>query len=522
MKNAVFLAAMYLRLSREDRGDGYENKNTDYLSVQSNSIINQRELIRNYILEQDDIKLYDIYADDGFSGSNFDRPEFKRMMGDIEAGNVNCVIVKDLSRFGRDYIETGRYIQKVFPDLGVRFIAITDNYDSFHTDSEESAIVLPVKNFINDSYCRDISAKVKSQLEVKRKKGECIAPFALYGYKKSPYNKNKLIIDEYAAQTVRQIFEWKIQGMAVFAIADKLNESGVLSPREYKKSNGSNYNGGFYGSSKSKWSSSTVKRILTNETYLGHLVQGKTQKINYKLKKSIQKPEKEWVRVENTHEAIVSENDFRIVQSLLKTGSRISPETEKINFFAGILFCGDCGRQLIRRENRYKNNVRLYYICSLKNSGQGCTRHSIEEESLKALVRIVIQKYIDLFCQELRKKSFGTYVYDKCYKKEAERMGEQSDKYNALYYGLYEDLKRGIIDEEEFIRLRQEFKYKAKEYDKAQKKHVELAEKLRHSTEIETDRYALCIMVSKIKVYENRRIEIDFSFCDCYRRSIRY
>ena len=179
MKNAVFLAAMYLRLSREDRGDGYENKNTDYLSVQSNSIINQRELIKNYILEQDDIKLYDIYADDGFSGSNFDRPEFKRMMGDIEAGNVNCVIVKDLSRFGRDYIETGRYIQKVFPDLGVRFIAITDNYDSFHTDSEESAIVLPVKNFINDSYCRDISAKVKSQLEVKRKKGECIAPFRI-------------------------------------------------------------------------------------------------------------------------------------------------------------------------------------------------------------------------------------------------------------------------------------------------------------------------------------------------------
>ena len=203
MGDKYFLTAMYLRLSRDDNDVGRTK-------TESDSIGNQRALIRSYISENPDMELYDIYADDGYSGSNFDRPEFKRMIGDIEAGAVNCVIVKDLSRFGRDYIESGRFIQKIFPALGVRFIALTDHYDSFNADMGESGIVLPVKNFINDSYCRDISTKVKSQFAVKRKNGECIASFAVYGYRKSESNKNRLVVDEYAAGIVRKIFAWKI------------------------------------------------------------------------------------------------------------------------------------------------------------------------------------------------------------------------------------------------------------------------------------------------------------------------
>ena len=212
MKEKIFYAAMYLRLSRDDAADSGAGGSGGRASVknESESIANQRELIKAYIREQEDIELYDIYVDDGFSGSNFDRPEFKRMMCDIEAGRVNCVIVKDLSRFGRDYIESGRYIQKTFPTLGVRFIALTDQYDSFSADTGAGSIVLPVKNFINDSYCRDISTKVKSGLEVKRRNGECISPFVVYGYRKDEENKNHLVVDEYAAGIVRQIFEWKI------------------------------------------------------------------------------------------------------------------------------------------------------------------------------------------------------------------------------------------------------------------------------------------------------------------------
>lgn len=537
MKDKHFLAAMYLRLSRDDSDIGDVTGGKGTLKSESNSIGNQRELIRAYIHEQQDIELYDIYVDDGFSGSNFDRPEFKRMMNDVEAGRVNCVIVKDLSRFGRDYIESGRYIQKVFPALGVRFIALTDHYDSFHADAGESGIVLPVKNFINDSYCRDISTKVKSQFEVKRKNGECIAPFALYGYRKAENNKNQLVMDEYAADIVKQIFEWKMDGMAVSAIAKKLNGLGVLSPKEYKKSIGSNYKGGFSGAVKSMWSSSTVKRILTNEMYLGHLVQGKTQKINYKLKKSVEKPKEEWIKVENTHEPIISQDNFLIVQNLLKVDSRVSPVTEKSSLFTGLLFCGDCGEQMIRRVNRYKDTQKVYYICSTKNRSEGCTRHSVEEEKLKELLLEPIRRYANCFLEEKRvfekslelETNFESIVR---YDTEIARLKQEQDKYYSLCSGLYEDLRREIITKEEFERLHSEFKRKASEFEEAQKKQETMIKELFKNGVIsagrlktmqdcselkEIDRHTLCSMVKEILVYENQRIEIVFYYTNQYR-----
>lgn len=537
MKNKHFLAAMYLRLSRDDNDVGDVTDGKGNVKSESNSIGNQRELIRAYIHEQQDIELYDIYVDDGFSGSNFDRPEFKRMMSDIEAGRVNCVIVKDLSRFGRDYIESGRYIQKVFPALGVRFIALTDHYDSVHADAGESGIVLPVKNFINDSYCRDISTKVKSQLEAKRKNGEYIAPFALYGYRKADQNKNQLVIDEYAADIVRKIFEWKMDGMAVSAIAEKLNGLGVLSPKEYKKSIGSNYKGGFSGAVTSMWSSSTVKRILTNEAYLGHLIQGKTEKINYKLKKSVEKPKEDWIKIKDTHEAIISEDNFLIVQNLLKSDSRISPVTEKNSLFAGVLFCGDCGEQMIRRINRYKETQKVYYICSTKNRGEGCTRHSIEEEKLKRIMLESIRRYANYFLEEKRvfekslelETNFESIVR---YDTEIARLKQEQDKYYSLCSGLYEDLKCGIISKEEFERLHGEFKRKATEFEEAQKKQEIMIKELFKNGVIsagrlktmqdcaelrEIDRHTLCSMVKEILVYEEQRIEIVFYYTDQYR-----
>ena len=408
-----FLAAMYLRLSRDDnatkgssitKGENVAKRgNTAGITgvkSESNSITSQRELIRAYIQRQPDIELYDIYVDDGFSGSNFERPEFKRMMDDVEAGRVNCIIVKDLSRFGRDYIESGRYIQRIFPALGVRFIALTDHFDSLCADVGESGIVLPVKNFINDSYCRDISMKVKSQLAVKRKAGEYLAAFAVYGYRKSAEDKNRLTIDDYAAEIVRRIFEWKISGMAMAAIAEKLNALHVLSPREYKKSLGLNYRGGFSGGGEAKWSSSAVKRILTNEVYVGHLLQGKTEKINYKIKKNVEKPKEEWIRVENTHEPIISTSDFEIVQNLLRADGRISPEKGEVSPFMGLLFCGDCGEQMVRRTSRYRDSCKIYYICSTKNRGEGCSRHSIEESRLAELVETAVCSYVNALLQQ--------------------------------------------------------------------------------------------------------------------------
>ncbi len=535
MKEKTFYAAMYLRLSRDDiPRDG--GKPTS-VKNESESIANQRELIKAYIRERADIELYDIYADDGFSGSNFDRPEFKRMMYDIEAGRVNCVIVKDLSRFGRDYIESGRYIQKIFPALGVRFIALTDHFDSFTADTGESSIVLPVKNFINDSYCRDISTKVKSGLEVKRRNGEYLSPFAVYGYRKDTENRNRLVVDEYAAEIVRKIFAWKIGGMAVAAIAEQLNGLGILSPKEYKKSLGLKYNSGFSGTGRSLWGSTSVKRILMDETYLGHLVQGKTQKVNYKVKKSVKKPKEEWMRAENIHEPLVSKDDFQIVQNLLKSDSRLGPGMEKAGLFAGLLFCGDCGEQMVRRVNRYKEKKKVYYICSTKNRGKGCSRHSIEEEVLKGLVEKTVKKYTNTFLEgkallNRAKEREEGFTAISVYNKEICRLKEEQDRYYSLCSGLYEDLREGVITKAEFERLHGRFKEKAAQMEEAGKKQEALIKEMlkkgilsagrlkafQDCVELkELDRHTLGSLVKRIRVYEGRRIEIEYYFMDQYR-----
>ena len=530
LKERQFYAAMYLRLSRDDEDRDGLNKS------ESNSIGSQRELIKSFLRESPDIELYDIYVDDGFSGSNFDRPEFKRMIGDIEAGRVNCVVVKDLSRFGRDYIESGRYIQKTFPALGVRFIALTDHFDSISADTGESSIVLPVKNFINDSYCRDISTKVKSQLEVKRKNGECIAAFAAYGYKKSDKDKNRLVIDEYAAENVQRIFEWKIEGMALSAIAEKLNRLGILSPKEYKKSMGLSYNGGFSGTGSSGWGGTTIKRILTNEVYLGHMVQGKTEKVNYKVKKHTAKPEEEWVRVENTHEAIICADDFAVVQHLLKADGRKSPGSGTLSPFMGILFCGDCGEQMVRRVVRYKGAAKVYYICSTKNRGDGCSRHSIEENTLRGIVYESIRKFANSFLKEKElfdravqyETNFDTVAL---YDKEIERLKKEQDKYYSLCSGLHEDLREGVVTKEEFERLHSGFSQKGKELEAAMQKQEQLIQGMfkkgvlsaarlktfQDCVELkEIDRHTMSSLVRRIDVYENKQVIIDFYFMDAF------
>ena len=216
-----YLTAQYLRLSQED-GDKEE----------SNSIRNQRDLISDFAAQHNDIRIVDEYVDDGYSGANFERPAFQKMIEDIKKQKINCIIVKDLSRLGRNYIETGKYLEKIFPRLGVRFVSITDNYDSANEPGDLDQIIVPFKNLINDAYCRDISLKVRSQFEVKRKNGKYVGSFAMYGYCKDPVDKNHLIVDEYAAEIVQLIFNMKLDGYSPQHIADKLNEMHVLTPLE--------------------------------------------------------------------------------------------------------------------------------------------------------------------------------------------------------------------------------------------------------------------------------------------------
>ena len=263
-KNKIWQAALYLRLSRED-GDKEE----------SDSVVNQKELLNQFISLEPDIVVYDVYVDDGWSGTNFERPDFIRMMQDMKEGKVNCVIVKDLSRFGRNYIDVGQYIEKIFPLLDIRFISVTDNLDSVKNPQTMNTIMVPFKNLINDEYCRDISNKVRSSLDMKRKQGKHIGSFACYGYQKDPEDHNHLVIDEEAAEVVRDIFQWYISGMSILSISQKLNAMGVPNPSCYKKIHGLKYKNRYENIGMGKWPDSSVRRILGNQMYIGNLVQGK-------------------------------------------------------------------------------------------------------------------------------------------------------------------------------------------------------------------------------------------------------
>lgn len=526
MEEHIYFAAAYLRLSKDDGDiDGS-------IKSESNSISSQRELVRSYIKEHDDMQLFDIYVDDGYSGSDFDRPEFKRMMADIEAGDVDCVIVKDLSRLGRDHIEAGRLIQKTFPALDVRFIAITDGFDSLYADSTDSSLILPIKNFVNDSYCRDISVKVKAQQTVKRKEGKCISAFTVYGYKKNPEDKNSLIIDEYAADIVRKIFAWKIAGMSLVAIAEKLNAAGILSPMEYKRYLGMKYHSGFEGSSTAKWAAVSVKRILVNPVYLGTMVQGKQEKINYKVKNRIDKPREEWICVENTHEAVVSEVDFLTVQDLLKYDGRASNQTDTANLFSGILVCADCKAPMVKRVNSYKGTKKVFYICQTKNKSMGCSRHSIEEGLLKRIVFKEIKKYLELMAsyeETARYLEQMNVNYEQVAEYDSQIASLQAEygRYYTLKSNLCSDLKEGLIDKKEFDEFHQLYEGKCNELEnavKAQKKIIRdmvqngiaaksRLEKLKENLDIqELDRELLVTTIRRVYIHEDKRLEIEFRF----------
>ena len=378
-KNKGIRAAAYLRLSIED-GD----------KAESNSIGNQRELIQNFVAERPELHLVGEYADDGYTGTNFERPGFTQMMEDIQSDKINCIIVKDLSRLGRNYIGMGKYLERIFPMMGIRFIAINDNYDNANTESSDSdSIVVPFKNLLNDSYCRDISIKVRSQLDIKRRKGEFIGGYAVYGYSKDEQNKNRLVVDEYAADIVRSIYRRKLEGMSANSIADQLNSEGVLAPSEYKRLCGLNYHSGFKTGTHAKWQAIQVLRILKNEVYTGTMVQGKRQKINYKIKKIRDVDESCWIKVPNTHEAIISQRMFDIVQEVLKLDTCASKGQKIVHLFSGIVRCGDCGQNMVRCTVSKKGKKYIYLNCVTNHKGLGCSSHHISTRVWKILTAYV-------------------------------------------------------------------------------------------------------------------------------------
>ena len=517
----LYDADLYLRLSRED-GD----------KAESESIAGQRDLLLSFLEKHPEIRLHSIRMDDGYSGVNFDRPDFIKMMESVKNKEVNCIIVKDFSRFGRNFIESGTYIERIFPAIGLRFISINDNYDSLRPRTSADNLLVPVKNLMNDAYCRDTSIKIRSQLAIKRKKGECIAPFAVYGYRKDPEQKNRLLVDEIAAQTVLDIFKRKLEGYSAQAIADWLNDLGVLSPMEYKRYIGSSFSSPFKRNAQSKWTAVAVLRILKNPVYIGTLVQGKRSTPNYKIKKLIDVPQERWITVENTHEPIVSRETFDNVAKILLTDTRTPPQTEVVLPLAGLLYCGDCGRSMTRKNNSSPEKPYYYYICSGSKKKTGCTSHSIRDRLLEDAVLCAIQEHIRCVLDlETTLQAIHDLPYTtRAVKKSDERLTAKRaeiEKYQSNKLRLHEDYADGILSREDYRAFGKRYDDKIREAENAVFKLEQEIEQLAngvsggqqwidyfkaHENIGGLDRKLAVELIDRITVFEGQKIHIQFKF----------
>ena len=524
-----YKAAAYIRLSY-----------TDDRSSESDSVGNQRKLIENFTANHPDIELVTEKIDDGYSGILFDRPAFKEMMQAVTDGNINCVIVKDLSRLGREYIETGRYLRRVFPAYGVRFIAITDNIDTANENCGDD-LAVSVKNIMNEAYCRDISIKTRTALDVKRRNGDFVGAFTVYGYIKSEENKNQLVPDPYASRVVQDIFRMRLDGASASKIAEELNRLGILSPFAYKRNHGFPYVPKGYGGTEScKWSATTILRILQDETYIGTLVQGKQGTPHYKIKEMEQRPSSDWIRVPDAHQALIDPQDFDLVQRIRGLDTRTSPHQDTVYLFSGVLICGCCGARMTRKTNRVKGREYHYYYCPT-GKRKGCDHPvMLKEDDLIDCVRDSLRGYIDNVASlEAMLSNIDQESINREHAREyAEHIAEnerQLEKTLTFKANLYESLVDGAVTREEYAAYKAKYTRQAEQLRESIR---ELKEKLNDVLEnksersrwtriftqfatLETlDRKAVVQLIRRIRVVGKKELDISFTYEDEFQQAM--
>ena len=531
-----FSTAIYVRLSIENSG-----KDDD-----GDSIANQISFCKAYLAEHTDLKLYDIYEDNGEKGTNFDRPEFKRMMDDIRGGKVKCVLVKDLSRFGRDYIEAGEYLEKVFPFMGIRFISITDGYDSLTCDDAESALMIPLKNMINDVYAKDISRKIITSFRARQEKGEFLPAFAPYGYVKSKKVAYRYEVDQETAPYVRMIFEWKAEGVSHNEICRRLNDMGAVTPARRK------VDLGIWRAEKYKhtvWHGRTIIDIMKNPTYTGCIVYGRIPKSLYEGIKMHRAPEEEWRYVPDAHEPIISQELFDNVQKMFadraeKFKAKMdenAPLRELVtNHFKGKIYCGDCGKRMRfvkPTDKRYPiDQDHAVYVCGgyLDSGYSRCSRHSIRYPVVAdaVLAAINIQLELALKQEQLIRQMRGSVkeknLIDK-YVGQINYLSQELKKLNGKREALFENFAEGILDEAEYQFAKKKYDDEAAEIERTltveRAKKVQLDDILSLSNEwletihnaeniTEIDAALVKHLVSSVKIFENNRVEVELNFGD--------
>ena len=437
-----YKVGLYLRLSKEDENEG-----------PSESINNQKSLLIQFVQEHH-LSVYDTYVDDGWSGTSFDRPGFKRLIDDIEAKKVNMVITKDLSRLGRDYILTGHYLERYFPENCVRYISLLDGIDT-GVDSTANDIT-PFRAIMNDMYAKDISKKIKSVKHDKQRKGLFIGGKPIYGYKMSKEEKNKIVIDEAAAPIVRRVFNMALNGTSCHQIAVLLNTEKIPTPAAYAGLN-QRRTGPYAG----MWSSERISAMLQNETYIGNMVQGRSKKISYKSKKTIRQPREDWIVIEGTHEPLIEIEVFNKVRLLLN--SRKTTRLRTYDFLLkGLIFCHECGYPLavLNRKNA-KGEDCLYFVCRTYQrftKAGVCTCHSIKEETVNEAVLEKVSEVCEQYLQADKLMPMAKQAVEKARKADSHEseiaaLQTKIENLTANLDKMYMDKLAGILDNKDFERI---------------------------------------------------------------------
>lgn len=525
----LWRAAEYHRISRED-GDKEE----------SDSIATQKDITHDYIEHQDDLTAVGDYDDDGKTGTNFERPGFQRLMEDVKRGAVNCIIVKDLSRLGRNYILVGQYLEMVFPMLNIRFISVNDRIDSYKDPSSISNALVSFKNVMNDEYCRDISNKVRSSLDRKRGKGEFIGAFASYGYRKDPADHHRLIIDPAAAEVVKRIFDLFLGGMSILSIAKHLNGLGIPNPTAYKKQLGLPYRHPSCAQNDALWPDSSVRRILRNQMYVGDMVQRQTRTKSYKVQVSVSVPPEERIIVRDTHEPIIERETFELVQQLMMRDTRAAPGVRHVSLFAGYLRCADCRRAMAKKSVSQPYKQYHYFVCQTyrKSNQDACTKHTIREEKLYDAVLATIKLQIDLavsmnrLLDDLHQRRFQARKSNRL-EAMLEAKRQEQDKVSRYKLDLYPDWKSGLLSKEEYLALKEKFDRQLSQLEEAIA-HIEeeiaryrdsagadnqfIAHFLKHQNLDSLTREVIVELIEMIYVHEGGTITVEFKYQDEYQR----
>ena len=458
----VYRAGLYARISVET-----ERKR------EADTIGNQLQLLKDYVSEHSDLTVFDIYSDDDISGTDFVRPEFSRMMNDLRDGKIDCIIVKDLSRLGRNYLESGEYIEMVFPFFRCRFISVTDRFD---TKYQQADISVQLKNMANEMYAKDISRKICSTMRTIQDQGKFAGSRAPYGYRLDPADKHHLIIDEETAPIVKQLFELLAEGNTVHFVATTMNANGIPSPGRLLYERGIASTEHFKNS---KWYMQTVRRILQDEIYLGWMVSGKFRSTYHSTgKKGSQPvPREEWIVTKGTHEPIVTEELFNKVQEYFVRMKEEHGQTavynsksKKASIFKGHLRCGECGQAMFLRNKHSHGKVTAWYYCALHENYNSsyCVKKAVKKQDVEDIALKLIRTQIKLFTDAremiiaLNKKE-SSKTKHRIYSDQIRNVKKQIEKYMSLKASLYEDFANGVLSQSDYISMGQEYAQKADE-----------------------------------------------------------